>query len=121
LSHYGLITEQSRKARAARGIYDYLKHRVKHAEWDPEIIVGDIHAISGISVPETDKNRVLNLKIHDEYLSPYFKTDMNLFHLLMMDDSVRIKVYRADKGWLFIFEGIPIGPKPFGQHGFDTR
>lgn len=118
--HHGLILEQSRKAKAARAVYDSLRSRFRGTpsagiEWDT------IQANDGIVVHQSDKYRVLNLRFQDEYLSPYFKTDMNLFHMMMMDDSASMSVYRADRGWLFVFEGIPDGPKPFGQNGFDMR
>jgi hypothetical protein len=121
LPHHGFILSLSRKAKAARNLYEYLRQKVKPEEWIPSIQWESVHAYDGIRVPPADRHRVLNIRIHDEHLSPYFKTDMNLFHLLMIDDSVDITVFRADKGWLFVFDGIPQGPKPFGQLGYDTR
>lgn len=121
MSHYGLITEQSRKAKAARNVYEHLRQKVQPSEWTKEITVDDIHGVDGIPVGASDKYRILNMRLHDEHLSPYFRTDMNLFHMLMMDDTSDMWVFRAEAGWLFVFEGIPNGPKPFGQNGFDTR
>lgn len=118
--HHGLVTENSRKARAAKSLYDTLRSRAKGSlipsfEWET------IQGIEGVPVQQGDKYRVLNLRLQDEHLSPYFKTDMNLFHMLMMDDSANVTIFRSDQGWLFVFEGIPDGPKPFGQNGFDMR
>lgn len=122
MPHYGLVTEQSRKAKAARSLYDYLRQKVKPIEWSKEVEINpEISGLDGIPVPVQDKYRILNLRFHEEHLSPYFKTDMNLFHMLMMDDSVNVTVFRCDRGWLFIFDGIPMGPKPFGQLGYDLR
>lgn len=121
MPHYGFVSDQSRKAKAARNLYDYLKQKLKPEQWenppDWEIVQG----FEGIRVPQQEKHRVLNIRLHDEHMSPYFKTDMNLFHMLMLDDTAEVVVYRADHGWLFAFEGIPESPKPFGQLGFDTR
>lgn len=116
---HGLIMEQSRKAKAARNVYDYLKQKVRTHE--PPIEWESIHGFDGIHVPDQDKYRVLNVRLHDEHMSPYLKTDMNLFQMLMMDESTDIVVYRADQGWLFVFDGVPQGPKPFGQSGYDMR
>lgn len=118
--HHGFIMEQSRKAKAVRSLYDYLRHRTKtppteSIQWDT------IEGIEGVHVPPNERHRVLNIRIQEEHLSPYLKTDMNLFHMLMLDDSVDVKLYKADRGWLFVFDGIPAGPQPFGQLGFDTR
>jgi hypothetical protein len=124
MSHYGLVLEQSRKSKTARNIYDYLRHKSKPPEWIEKIQVGETEVIEGtegIQVSSTDKFRVLNMRLLDEHLSPYFRTDMNLFHMLMMDDTTEMTVFKSVLGWLFVFEGIPIGPKPFGQNGFDMR
>jgi hypothetical protein len=120
LAHHGFIMEQSRKAKAAKSVYDYLKQRAKGApvadvEWET------IHGTEGVLVSAVDKHRVLNIRLQEEHLSPYFKTDMNLFHMLMLDDSATMTLYKGDHGWLLVFEGIPEGPQPFGQDGFDTR
>jgi hypothetical protein len=119
--HHGLILSASRKAKAARNLYEYLRQTVRREEWIPFVEWQSVHAVDGIRVPPHERYRVLNIRIHDEHLSPYFKTDMNLFHLLMIDDSVDVTVFRAEKGWLFVFDGVPSGPKPFGQQGYDTR
>ena len=119
--HHGLITEQSRKAKAARNLYESLRHKVHTAQWLPELQWESLVAAEGIPVPTRERHKVLNLRFHDEHLSPYFKTDMNLFHMMMMDDSVDMSIYRAQAGWLFVFDGIPEGPKPFGQQGYDPR
>ena len=120
MSHHGFITDQSRKARAARSVYEYVRQRNKgefleNIEWN--LLIG----MEGVAVSQADKYRVLNLRLSEEHLSPYFKTDMNLFHMLMMDDTADMRIYKADKGWLFVFDGIPEGPKPFGQNGYDPR
>ncbi|GGI95465.1 hypothetical protein GCM10010885_01340 [Alicyclobacillus cellulosilyticus] len=120
MPHYGLILEQSRKARAARHVYEYLRQQA-NGVFEPAVMWQNIAAWDGVRVPQREKYRVLNIRLHEEHLSPYFKTDMNLFHMLMLDESADVMVYRADKGWLFVFEGIPASPKPFGQSGYDTR
>ncbi|WDL99663.1 hypothetical protein JC200_23045 [Alicyclobacillus sp. ALC3] len=119
--HHGLITEQSRKAKAARNLYESLRHKVHKTDWLPELQWDHVAAVEGVPVPIRERHKVLNLRLHDEHLSPYFKTDMNLFHMMMMDDDVEMTIYRAAPGWLFVFDGIPEGPKPFGQQGFDPR
>lgn len=121
LSHYGLVLEQSRKSKAARNVYEYLKNKVKPSDWIEKIQVAENEGVDGIPVSAADKFRVLNMRLHDEHLSPYFRTDMNLFHMLMMDETTEMTVFKSTLGWLFVFEGIPIGPKPFGQNGFDMR
>lgn len=118
--NYAYILDQSRKAKAARSVYDYLKSHTK-APFLPPLTVADYQITDGIAIGQQDKNRVLNLRMHDEHLSPYFKSDMSLFHLLMMDDKCEMKIYRAENGWFFLFEGIQATPKPFGQSGFDLR
>lgn len=118
---YGFISDQSRKFRAVRNVYDYLKTRVDKNLWDDSTNWESIDADNGIPVPKKERYRVLNLRLHDEHLSPYFKTDMNLFHMLMLDDNADMRLYRASNGWLFVFEGVPNTPQPFGQLGFDTR
>lgn len=122
MTHHALILEQSRKAKVAKNLYDYLKQKVNHGEWTPEL-QWDVHeAVDGIHVPDRDRYKVLNVRLHEEHMSPYFKTDMNLFHMLMMDDTVDVTVYRTTpSGWLFVLDGIPEGPKPFGQQGYDPR
>ncbi|MCL6442827.1 MAG: hypothetical protein K6T83_05105 [Alicyclobacillus sp.] len=118
--YHGLITEQSRKAKAARSVYDYLRQKLRPKMWET-IEWNSIEGYEGIRIPDSEKHRVLNLRIQEEHLSPYFKTDMNLFHLLMLDDSADMRMFRTDRGWLFVFEGIPDNPKPFGQSGYDLR
>jgi len=118
--HYGLFTEQSRKARAAKSLFEMLRTKGraepiaagKLLEWTVQ---------SGFQVPGSERFRVLNLRFHDEHLSPYFKTDMNLFHLLMLDEQTDIAVLKTDDGILFTFEGLPDTPQKFSLHGHDTR
>ncbi|MDI3327411.1 MAG: hypothetical protein QJR06_02565 [Alicyclobacillaceae bacterium] len=116
---YVMITQASRKAKAAREVYESLRKRA--AELLPPTQVGDVQGFDGVEVPAHERGRVLALRFHDEHLSPYMKSDMNLFHLLMLDDQVNVKIYRAEKGWLFVFEGVQAGPKPFGTAGYDPR
>jgi hypothetical protein len=118
--YYAYILETSRKARAARQVYDYL---YKHRKGDllPEQVVAGYSIREGIRVAPNEKNRVLNLRFHDEHLSPYFKTNMSLFHLLMIDENAEMWAYRGENGWMFLFEGIQEAPKPFGAHGYDMR
>ncbi|MCL6547863.1 MAG: hypothetical protein K6T30_03020 [Alicyclobacillus sp.] len=118
--YHAYVTDQSRKAKAVRGVYEHLKHKLKPQRWE-SVQWDTIRGYDGIRVPQNDKQRVLNIRLQDEHLSPYLKTDMNLFHLLMLDDSADIVLYRSDRGWLFVFEGVPAGPKPFGQMGYDPR
>jgi len=118
---YGYISDQSRKFKASRHVYDYLKSHVDRKLWDKGTVWQGIQAGDGIPVPKRDRQKILNLKLHEEHLSPYFKTDMNLFHMLMLDDSAQVRIYKAPKGWLFVFDGIPTAPQPFGQLGYDTR
>lgn len=120
--HFGWISAQSRKAKAVRNLYEFLRRVVKPEEWVPAIEWLTYRGVEGIRVPVSERYRVLNIRIHDEHLSPYFKTDMNLFHLLMIDDTVDVTLFRGEKGgWLFVFDGVPAGPKPFGGQGYDTR
>ena len=120
MQHYGLVTEQSRKARAARSVYDYLKNRSRGSQL-PDERIAEWNATGGIGVGSADRFRVLDLRLHDEHLSPYFKTDMNLFHLLMLDDSTDIALFRVPEGTLFVFQGLPDSPQPFGVQGYDPR
>jgi hypothetical protein len=118
--YYAYILETSRKAKAARHVYDFLyKHRKE--ELLPSQVVAGFPIRDGIRVTQTDKNRILNLRFHDEHMSPYFKTNMSLFHLLMIDETADIWAYRGENGWMFLFEGIQEAPKPFGAHGYDMR
>lgn len=121
LLHHGFVSEQSRKAKATRSLYDYLRTKIPSHNWESNFQWENIEAAEGIPVPANDKTKVLNIRFHDEQYSPHFKTDMSLFHMMMMDANVEVKLFRAERGWLFVFEGLPVGPKPFGQNGFDTR
>ncbi|MFC4766359.1 hypothetical protein [Effusibacillus consociatus] len=118
--YYALILENSRKAKAARQIYEYLRNN-NRKETLPEQKIEEYILRDGVRVPQQDKHRVLNLRLHDEHLSPYFKTDMNLFILIMIDDRVDIQVYKAENGWMFLFDNVQILPKPFGSQGYDMR
>lgn len=118
---YSFISENSRKSKSARHLYDHLRHKVPKEQWSESVEWESIHGSDGIPVPDSEKARVLSLRLLDEHLSPYVKTDLNLFQMHMMDDSMRVVVYKADHGWLLVFEGVTDGPKPFGQNGFDTR
>lgn len=118
--YYAYILEASRKAKAVRNLFEHLKSHTK-APFLPELTVADFVLTDGMTIPQQDKHRVLNLKLHDEHLSPYFKSDMSLFHLLMMDDKVEMRMYRVEAGWMLLFDGIQAQPKPFGQSGFDLR
>ncbi|UOF89783.1 hypothetical protein LSG31_18190 [Fodinisporobacter ferrooxydans] len=117
---YVLITEASRKAKAARNVYESLRHH-RNRKLTGEEMVAEYAVKDGILVRQEDKYRILNLRIHDEYLSPFMKTDMNLFQMLMMDDKADMRMYRAENGWMLVFEGVPAGPKPFGSQGHDMR
>lgn len=124
MTGHGLVLEQSRKYKAARSVYEHIRSKTRQSkvplestehEWE------DVTAGQGVYVPREERAQVLNLRLHDEHLSPYFRTDMNLFHMLMVDESTEMYIYRADNGWLFVFSNIPDGPQPFGSDGFDTR
>ena len=118
--YYAYILEQSRKAKATRSAYEYVKANTKQPLLPP-ITLHDFPLSEGVQIVQSDKHRILNLRLHDEHLSPYMKSDMSLFHLLMMDEKVEMKIYRAESGWMMIFDGIQATPKPFGQSGFDLR
>lgn len=118
---YFFFSEMSRKARTVRQAYEHLKNRVDKESWIPSIVWGDIEAEDGIPVPKADRSRFLALKLQDEHLSPYVKTDMNLFQMHMLGDAAEMKVFRAPHGWLIEYDGVSDGPQPFGNAGFDTR
>ncbi|GAX91818.1 hypothetical protein [Effusibacillus lacus] len=119
--YYALILETSRKAKAARNIYDYLHKNSHKRGLLPEQKVEGYLIKDGIIVPQQDKHRILNLRLFDEHLSPYFKTNMNLFILIMLDDQVGMQVFKADHGWMFLFDNVQYLPKPFGTQGYDMR
>jgi hypothetical protein len=118
---HGLVLEQSRKYKAARGIYEHVRGKRPPEEPMIECEWEGVTGVDGVSVPFEDRVRVLNLRLHDEHMSPYFRTDMNLFHMLMVDEATEMRIYQTDGGWMFIFDGVPDGPQPFGNEGFDTR
>lgn len=122
MSYFALVMEQSRKARAVRHVYEYLRNKMKNTRLLMEVIeISDMQGRDGIVIDAQDRYRVLNVRLHDEHLSPYFQTNMNLFQMLMIDEHSEMKLYRAEKGWLFVFEDLPPAPSPFGQSGFDMR
>ncbi len=118
--HYALVTEHSRKARAARSIYEFMRSK-SGAETIICDMLLDWAAMSGYRVPTSERSRVISLRFHDEHLSPYFKTDMNLFHLLMIDEEADISIFKTELGILFTFEGVPDNPLRAGQSGHDMR
>lgn len=118
--YHALILEQSRKAKATRQVYEHLRNHQKR-DLLPEQRIESYTIREGVRVPQQEKHRVLNLRLHDEYLSPYLKTDMNLFILLMMDDKVDMQMYRAENGWMLLFDKVQNLPKPFGTQGYDMR
>lgn len=115
------VTEQSRKAKQLRQIYEQLRQRVDRQQWTLHFEWDSVEAHDGIRAERQEKQKILNLKVQDEHLSPYSKTDMNLFQMHMLTDSAEITVYRAPHGWLLVYEGVSEGPQPFGQLGYDTR
>lgn len=119
--NYALILESSRKAKAVRQLYEQLKQNYKGRFLAEQTMEG--YTIrDGIPVVQTqDKNRVINLRLQDEHLSPYMKTNMNLFHMLMLDEQVEIQFFKADNGWMIVYQGIQNLPKPFGTQGYDMR
>ncbi len=117
---YGLITDQSRKAKAAKSVYDYIRLRSRGEPLHDEIVL-TWPVSNGVRLVAHDRFRVIDLRLHDEHLSPYFKTDMNLFHLLMIDDKVDMCIYKTADGILFVFDGLPESPHAFGMHGHDMR
>ncbi len=118
--HYGLVTDQSRKAKQAKTFYEYVRTKTR-SEPLSDAQVGDIKIHGGFRLLHGDRHRVVNLRLMDEHLSPYFRTDMNLFHLLMIDDSIDMSIFKTPEGILFVFEGLPNSPRPFGVHGYDPR
>lgn len=118
--HYGLITDQSRKSKAARAVYETARVRAK-GQAVPLGEVAGIPVPTGFSILETDRRKVLDIRLQDEHMSPYFKTDMNLFHLLMLDETTEMTICKVPDGVLILFNGLPDNPKPFGAHGHDTR
>jgi hypothetical protein len=118
--YYALITEASRKAKAAKQVYEYLRN-TNRKNLLPEQKIEEFVIREGVRVQQQDKHRILNLRLHDEHLSPYVKTDMNLFIMIMMDDKVDIQVYKAENGWMFLFDQVQNLPKPFGTQGYDMR
>ncbi|MBX5436165.1 MAG: hypothetical protein IRZ33_02995 [Alicyclobacillaceae bacterium] len=120
MPYHAFVAEHSRKAKAVRGFYEHLRNKLKPEQWETTQWEA-FRGFDGIRVPQGDKHRVLNIRLQDEHLSPYFKTDMNLFHMLMLDVSADMTIFRSDRGWLFEFDGVPSGPKPFGQMGYDPR
>ena len=118
---YGLVTDQSRKSRAARAAFDAIRSKGRAVAAPETDKVLDFSVKSGFRVPVEERSRILKLRLHDEHMSPYFKTNMNLFHLLMMDEKTEIYIYQAEIGILFVFEGLPNNPQPFGVSGHDMR
>ncbi|PWI59041.1 hypothetical protein [Sulfoacidibacillus thermotolerans] len=118
--HYALVTDHSRKARAARAVYEFMRTK---GEAQPTIsdMLLEGPSLPGYRVPTKERFRVLSLRFHDEHLSPYFKTDMNLFHLLMMNEEADISIFKTSDGILFTFDNIPDNPFHFGQSGHDMR
>ena len=121
MQNHCLIMEQSRKAKITRNLYELLKQKTKKRDIVPSCQWESYVGQEGLRVPVQDRIKALNLRVHDEHMSPYFKTDMNLFQLHMLDETVDIIVYKSDGGWLLVYDGVPVGPKPFGQAGYDTR
>lgn len=119
--YYALVTEQSRKAKSTRNFYEYLLKIKQKQDFLPVEVIEGYILTDGIRVPVQDRHRVLNLKLHDEHLSPYFKSDMSLFHLLMIDEGAEMRLYRTELGWMFLLDGVQEAPKPFGNQGFDMR
>ncbi|KYP80461.1 hypothetical protein [Ferroacidibacillus organovorans] len=117
---YGLILDPSRKAKPAKQLFEWVKKLNPESQLK-DVVVMDFPVIAGFEIPLLERNRVLSLALQDEHMSPYFKTDMNLFQLLMMDESIAMNIYRTTDGTLFLFEGLPDVPQPFGAHGHDLR
>ncbi len=104
-----------------RNLYEQLRNKVRKEHWIPAIEWESFRGHDGIPVPASDVQRTLNIRLQDEHLSPFVKTDLNLFQMHMLDESVKIVIYKASRGWLMTFDGVAEGPKPFGQDGYDTR
>ncbi|MCY0877088.1 MAG: hypothetical protein OWT28_12590 [Firmicutes bacterium] len=117
---FGLLTDQSRKSKAARLLYEHVRTKGK-ATPTTATQVGPWPVQAGYDLATTDRARVVDLRLHEEHMSPYFKTDMNLFHLLMLDDKIEMAIYKTSEGILLAFEGLPENPEPFGAHGHDMR
>lgn len=115
------VSEQSRKAKPLRQIYEQLRQRVDKQFWVESGEWENLVLQDGIRAPKQEKHRLLSLKVQDEHLSPYSKTDMNLFQMHMLGEEVEIIVFRAPHGWVLMYDGVSEGPRPFGQLGYDTR
>lgn len=115
------VSEHSRKAKLLRQIYEQLRQRVDKQQWVESFQWESVQAKDGIMAARQDKQKLLNLKIQDEHLSPYSKTDMNLFQMHMLNEEVEITVFKAPHGWILVYDGVSEGPRPFGQLGYDTR
>ena len=118
--HYGLVTDQSRKAKQAKAFYEYVRTKTRSEVLSVTQVV-ELPVFGGFRLLRGDRHRVVNLRLMDEHLSPYFRTDMNLFHLLMIDDNIDMSIFKSQDGILFVFEGLPNSPQPFGAHGYDPR
>ncbi|TDY43461.1 hypothetical protein C7445_111109 [Alicyclobacillus sacchari] len=121
IAHYALVFDNSRKAKSIRQLYDALKARARQEDRLDVAVYGEATGRDGVRVKEPDRYRVLNLRLQDEHMSPFFRTTMNLFQMLMLDESIDMAIFRAERGWLFEFHGVASGPVPFGQNGFDLR
>lgn len=117
---FGLLTDQCRKSKAAKMLYDHVRTRGKGIPTTVQQI-GPFLVQNGYQLAAADRGRVIDLRLHEEHMSPYFKTDMNLFHLLMLDDKIDMSIFKSPEGILFAFEGLPENPEPFGAHGHDMR
>nr|NNM90736.1 hypothetical protein [Bacilli bacterium] len=118
--HYGLLLDQSRKAKQAKSLFEYIRTKTRSEKLEDTVIFERPVSL-GFRLSLSDRHRVVSLRLQDEHLSPYFKTDMNLFHLIMIDESIDISVFKSQEGILFVFTGLPSSPQPFGSHGHDTR
>ncbi|MCL6453272.1 MAG: hypothetical protein K6T78_06520 [Alicyclobacillus sp.] len=121
MDRFLFISDHSRKAKAVRQTYEYLRHHVDASQWVEKVSWDGLQGHDGIPVPKADRKRILALKVHDEHLSPYIRTDLNLFQMHMLDEHIAMTVYRAGNGWLIVYNNVSDGPRPFGSQGYDTR
>ncbi|GLV13696.1 hypothetical protein Heshes_13800 [Alicyclobacillus hesperidum] len=121
IAHHALVFDNSRKAKSVRQLYDVLRARAQQEDLLDVAVFGEVIGRDGVRVREPDRYKVLNLRLQDEHMSPYFRTSMNLFQMLMLDESIEMSIFRAERAWLFEFHGVATGPVPFGQNGFDLR
>ncbi|GMA55779.1 hypothetical protein GCM10025858_02820 [Alicyclobacillus sacchari] len=72
IAHYALVFDNSRKAKSIRQLYDALKARARQEDRLDVAVYGEATGRDGVRVKEPDRYRVLNLRLQDEHMSPFF-------------------------------------------------